>query len=200
MATRKELKKLTRQALIASGLELFGEHGLNTPSLDQICENANYTRGAFYVHFRDRDHFILCCMEHVGKPLLDLIFGDDTADFTTIVERFLTVFIEGTYPLGPMGMIEPAQLIEACARSAEISSMYVNLVADAIRRLALKIETAQGQSFLRNDVDPKNIAEILLAIVIGSQTMLELDNKLTDVSATALTMATLLDMTNLKNV
>ena len=195
VATRKETKERTRQALIDSGLELFAELGLNAPSLDQICGNAKFTRGAFYVHFRDRDHFILCCMEQVGKPLLDYVFGDESAGFNTVVERFTHAFIGGGYPLGPTGMIEPAQLIEACARSPEISSLYVSFVADATERLARKIEVAQEQGALRADVDAKTIAEILMAIIIGAQTMLELDSKLASVPAAALAMAKLLQIT-----
>src|SRR5262252_1452795 len=49
----------TREALIQAGIELFAEKGLDAPSLDEICDRAGYTRGAFYVHFADRDEFVV---------------------------------------------------------------------------------------------------------------------------------------------
>ena len=51
---RRETKQETREALISAALAEFAEHGFDAPSLDAICARAGYTRGAFYVHFRDR--------------------------------------------------------------------------------------------------------------------------------------------------
>ena len=57
--SRAESKEFTRQALLKAGLLELIEHGLDTPSLDAICARAGYTRGAFYVHFKDRDDFLV---------------------------------------------------------------------------------------------------------------------------------------------
>ena len=54
METRRDAaKKETRSALIRAALKLFHEEGFDGPSLDAICARAGYTRGAFYVHFKD---------------------------------------------------------------------------------------------------------------------------------------------------
>jgi AcrR family transcriptional regulator len=50
-------KPETREALITAGMELFAKHGLDKPRLDDICEHAGFTRGAFYVHFEDREPY-----------------------------------------------------------------------------------------------------------------------------------------------
>ena len=55
--SREVSKQETRQALLEAGLAEIIEHGWETPSLDAICARAGYTRGAFYVHFQDRDEF-----------------------------------------------------------------------------------------------------------------------------------------------
>ena len=65
MATRAELKAQTREALILAGITLFQEQGLDAPSLDAICEAAGKTRGAFYVHFEDREAFQVAVMERI---------------------------------------------------------------------------------------------------------------------------------------
>src|SRR4051812_40727719 len=64
--TREETKQRTREALVEAGIALFAEQGLDGPSLDAICERAGFTRGAFYVHFRDRDELLQAVMERVG--------------------------------------------------------------------------------------------------------------------------------------
>ncbi|MBM4360960.1 MAG: TetR family transcriptional regulator, partial [Deltaproteobacteria bacterium] len=53
--SRAEASQETRDALIEAGMAAFASEGLDAPSLDSICERAGYTRGAFYVHFKDRN-------------------------------------------------------------------------------------------------------------------------------------------------
>src|SRR5262245_54025434 len=70
-SAREQAKAETREALIMAAFEEFGAHGLEAPSLDAICARAGYTRGAFYVHFKDRDELIAAVMERVLKRFMD---------------------------------------------------------------------------------------------------------------------------------
>jgi len=47
-----------------------GEGVLDTPSLDDICDRAGFTRGAFYVHFADREALLVAVMDHVGESFV----------------------------------------------------------------------------------------------------------------------------------
>ena len=62
---RELTKQETREALLRAGMELFAEQGLDVPSLDALCARAGFTRGAFYVHFADREEFIVAVMERI---------------------------------------------------------------------------------------------------------------------------------------
>src|SRR6266545_6764537 len=79
---REQAKQETREALILAALSEFSERGLSAPSLDAICARAGYTRGAFYVHFADRDELIAAVMEKVTGVLLDALIatGDAAMD------------------------------------------------------------------------------------------------------------------------
>jgi len=72
--SRQAAKQASKQALVQSARELFPAKGLDV-SLDDICAHAGYTRGAFYVHFKNRDELILEVMSRVGEEWLDSIFG-----------------------------------------------------------------------------------------------------------------------------
>lgn len=174
--TRESAKKKTRLALVQAGAELFAEQGLDGPSLDAICQRAGRTRGAFYVHFRDRDDFLAAVMEHVGEPLLDVLLaaGEGDEAFTTIAARFLRAVGDGTYPLTPQGGVRPHQLLDACARSDRVRELYVKLIGQAIDQLKRAVIHDQAGKTLRDDVDPESLATVLLAAVIGAQTMMEL--------------------------
>jgi AcrR family transcriptional regulator len=170
----------TREALIAAGMALFAEQGLDAPSLDAICERAGFTRGAFYVHFQDRDDLLVAVMDRVGAAYLDAVLpaavgGGEPVGFEEIVRRFVVSVQTGIYPLlGGPGGVRPHQLVDACVRNPTIRARYVALVHTSIERLALAVGDGQARARVRADVDAEQIATLLLAGIIGGQTMLEL--------------------------
>ena len=88
--TRAESKDATRKALLEAGLAELIEHGRKSPSLDAICERAGYTRGAFYVHFENREEFNVAVMEHVTEKFLDLVVTEERGDdLRQTVTRFV---------------------------------------------------------------------------------------------------------------
>lgn len=172
MPSRAESKQETRDALIHAGLLLFARHGLDGPSLDAICARAGYTRGAFYVHFKDRDDFLVAVMERVGTAFLDAVIG---GGLEPTVRRFLSSIADGLYPITRKGGVRPYQLYDACARSPAVRSRYVDLIGLAIAKLALLVSEEQRAGALRGDVAAGDAAGLLLALVIGAHTMLDLE-------------------------
>ena len=65
-----------------------------------------------------------------------------------------------------------------------IADGAVELVVEAMHRVARGVEQGQKGGLLREDVDPSAVATLLLAAVIGGQTMSEIDVPY-DLSATA---------------
>jgi AcrR family transcriptional regulator len=156
-------------------MELFAEQGLDGPSLDAICERAGYTRGAFYVHFADRDELLVAVMEAAGRPIVDRLLADAASeDLGATFTKFLSAFEDGSYPLGPAGGIKPHQLFAACARVPRIRELYVGLIAHSIDRVRAGIDSGKEKGFVRPELDSKEIATLILAAVIGAQTMEEL--------------------------
>ncbi len=174
MPSRKETKEKTRAALLAAGAELFAEQGLDGPSLDAICERAGFTRGAFYVHFKDREDFLAAVMEDLGGPLLDTIFAGEEADLMQTFVHFAAAFKDGRYPLGPGGSVHPHQLLDACKRSPRIRDRYIALIEESVRRLTQVVERSQEGRSVRPDVDAQATATLLLLSVIGAHTLTDL--------------------------
>jgi TetR/AcrR family transcriptional repressor of nem operon len=178
--SRADAMQKTREALVQAGMELFAAHGLDAPSLDAICERAGYTRGAFYVHFEDRDDLLVAVMDRVGAAYLDAVLpaaleGVATVSLEEIVQRFLISVQRGIYPLlGRPDGVRPHQLVDACVRNPTIRARYVGLVKTSVERLAAAVGDGQARALLRPDVDAERIATLLLALIIGGQTMLEL--------------------------
>jgi AcrR family transcriptional regulator len=57
--TRQEKQAATRQALIEAASQVFARHGIDGASLEEICEQAGFSRGAFYSNFADKRQLFL---------------------------------------------------------------------------------------------------------------------------------------------
>ncbi len=54
MPLSQEHKEQSKKKILESAFNLFTEHGFDNVSIDQIMQNVNMTRGAFYAHFSSK--------------------------------------------------------------------------------------------------------------------------------------------------
>lgn len=167
-------KRETREALIAAGIAAFREEGLDVPSLDSICARAGYTRGAFYVHFKDRDDFLIAVMSHVVEGFMDAIIatGDAALDLQKTIDTFVAAVVTKALPMH--GGVPFHQVLAACARSTRLRERYVEVLRQAVERVANAASEGQGAGTVRTDVDSRHLAMILIGIVSGIQALIEI--------------------------
>ncbi len=173
--SRDDAKRETREALIAAGVSAFSEEGLDAPSLDSICARAGYTRGAFYVHFKDRDDFISAVMSTTLEGFLDAIVatGDAAFDLQKTIDMFVGAVQAGAFPI--QGGVHFSQFMAACARSMAIRQRYVELLQRGAERVATAVLEGQGAGTVRQDVDAPSVALILVALTLGVQAAIEVE-------------------------
>ena len=184
--SRALIRQQTREALLAAGVAEFVENGIDAPSLDNICARAGHTRGAFYVHFRDREDFLVAVMERVIGPFLDVVIasGDDSHDLERTIERFadaVRVAMRGGAAPSVGPVIPPFasglafhRILEACTRSPEMRRRVVRLLDQAVMRLARTTRRGQAALSVRGDVDAKQVGFLLLSLALGVITAVEL--------------------------
>jgi TetR/AcrR family transcriptional regulator, transcriptional repressor for nem operon len=175
----------TRRALIDAASELFAAQGLEV-SLDAICEHAGVTRGALYVHFKDRNALIVAVMELLGDSFTQAL--SDAVEvpfdrgrgsrFGALTRRFTTEVLTGRYPLmAPrpgQARFKPHQLLEACARSALVRDYYQLLVASGRDFISAALQEDQKHGLVRKDVDADQAAMLVATVVTGSQVLADL--------------------------
>ena len=61
--TRDERKAQTRADLLAAARDVFVRRGFHRASLDEIAEEAGYTKGAVYSNFADKDALFLALLD-----------------------------------------------------------------------------------------------------------------------------------------
>jgi AcrR family transcriptional regulator len=175
---RRSAKEATRQALVQAALAEFMQRGFDAPSLDAICARAGYTRGAFYVHFKNRDELVAAAVERVLERFLDEVIsrddGDDDIDKT--VMRFVDFALLRPGIPGPDGaVLHFHQILEACARSENVRAAFVEALAEAIRRVSSASSAGQRAGRIRDDVDPDEMAKVLVALALGALIVTEVE-------------------------
>jgi AcrR family transcriptional regulator len=61
--TRREKQRRTREALLDAASEMFGRHGLDGASIDEVAQAAGYTKGAFYANFKSKEELFLVMLD-----------------------------------------------------------------------------------------------------------------------------------------
>ena len=134
-------------------------------------------------------------MEKVGAVFFASVFAQappsappaPASVLAEAAERFVRAIAQGTYPLMPPPSFVPAkktgsthpqvrphQLLDACARSPIVRERYRALVEASIAHVAVLTQSDQAAGTIRSTLDASQVGTLLVAMVIGVQTMAEL--------------------------
>jgi AcrR family transcriptional regulator len=61
--TRKEQQQRTRSRLLSSAAKVFACKGMQQASVDEVAEEAGYTKGAFYANFKSKEELFLAMLD-----------------------------------------------------------------------------------------------------------------------------------------
>lgn len=71
--TRTEQRAKTRRCLMAAAARAFARDGLDRTSIDQVAEDAGYTKGAFYANFKSKKELFLAMLdERFGERMEEI--------------------------------------------------------------------------------------------------------------------------------
>jgi AcrR family transcriptional regulator len=170
--SRAESKEATRQALLRAGLEELVEHGLDVPSLDAICARAGFTRGAFYVHFKDREDFFVAVMDWaLSGILLGVMGANGQTDLHSAIARFSHYMTQREWPLVGKYPIASHRLIEAISRSEQLKARWAEVFRKIVEGMAALVERAQQKGEARASLDPQMAAEAIVTLGLGAMNL-----------------------------
>ena len=168
MKSREATKKETRDALIRAGVSLYIAGNGDQPSLDAICAHAGFTRGAFYVHFKDRAEFLLAVIDEVLLRFVNSVIanrenGEADSIFETIC-RFVDAVQrdEQSAEHSELGF-----LVRALLRYPELNERYVRMLGGTVERLTGVIARDQQEGGMRDDLPASDISMILVTTAMG---------------------------------
>ena len=122
---RSARREATRQRVLDAAQEVFAERGVIGGTVEDICEHAGFTRGAFYSNFTDKNDLLDALVEREHTRLLEHLDAS-----LALVDRELA---EATTLEAALGSIV-ARILRSIPVDRQLSLIQTELEIHAIRR------------------------------------------------------------------
>ncbi|MEW2499154.1 TetR/AcrR family transcriptional regulator [Amycolatopsis sp. NPDC047767] len=171
----------TRRRLLEAALPVFAEEGFGRSTVEQICERAGYTRGAFYSNFASLDELFLAMWEGRSAAMIaavraafDAFAPVELPDVRAIVERVLPAI-----PVDDAWFRVSAEFTAHALRNPGLRRVMTareEAIAEALMPLMVELLARAGRSI----PDPVALGQALVAMHDGTsvQCLMDPDNPL----------------------
>lgn len=179
METPKRRRSATRARLLEGALEVFAERGFHGASVEDICDRAGFTRGAFYSNFASKDELVLALFQATTDRLLEQIAAllpDLANQPVTLLDAVLGLLDEAAPDQRQWHLISTEFTLHALRQPEAAAALNQQraMFRDQLTRLVEEITKASG---LRMSVPPQQFVRLVIAVHEGAraQSLLEPD-------------------------
>ena len=166
-------REATRQRVIDAAREVFAERGVIGGTVEDICERAGFTRGAFYSNFADKEDVLEALVEREHARLLEHLDAslalvdqelagapDPGTGVASIVDRILR-----SVPADRQPWLVQAELEIHAVRRPDLARPFLD-ASDRFRaRIAVFLEAAMARIGRQLIVDPLDVVDASVAVV-----------------------------------
>ena len=115
----------TRDRLLAAASSVFAERGIIGASVEEVCEAAGFTRGAFYSNFADKDELVLVLIQQsiagqyaaAEQAIAEATSAPGRVDAEDLVSHALAAFVSAGRPARESILTEQELLLYAARRA-----------------------------------------------------------------------------------
>ncbi|HEY9323380.1 MAG TPA: helix-turn-helix domain-containing protein [Agromyces sp.] len=167
-------REATRQKLLDAAAQVFAEVGLDAASVEAICEQAGFTRGAFYSNFESKDELFLELAGRVSQERVAAVrarvadleahggFATVSTDALVIVQQVLDISADDRLAILLMSEIRIHAL-----RNPDIAAAYLAQEGEMLESVAQIIEDIARAKMLTFRVDAPEAARLMLTVWEG---------------------------------
>jgi len=160
----------TRERLMAAALTTFAARGIAGASVEEICEVADFTRGAFYSNFADKDELVLALIQQsiarqyaaAEQAIVAMKAKAGSRTAHELVSLALTEY-EVVGQAGPDTVLVQQELLLYAARQPALREPYLAFVDECSRQLTALLQDAMQFSALEFTCDFADAIELLSA-------------------------------------
>jgi AcrR family transcriptional regulator len=165
---RQARSEATRQKIIDAAVDLFDEIGYPATGMGDIIGRAQITKGGLYHHFDSKESVAAAVIE-MGSATFLSTFVSVCQSATPAVENLIhSTFVIADHIAGDKVTRAAARLTHTLGHLSEAAAhanrAWLSAMAEQLRRVA-------EEGDLREDVDPDDAAETIVAATIGSTLM-----------------------------
>lgn len=147
----------TRRRLLDAALVVFSEEGFGKASVEDVCERAGYTRGAFYSNFGSLDELFLAMWEQRSSALLrslaeslEAVSEEDDLSLEAGIDRLLGLLpvdeawyrVEAEFTAHALRV--PSLRSVMAAREAQIAGTLMPFIDGALDRVGRRVTDRQA--------------------------------------------------------
>ncbi|MDN5563059.1 MULTISPECIES: TetR/AcrR family transcriptional regulator [Luteococcus] len=180
----------TRERLVEAAIGVIAHKGVLGASVEEICEAADFTRGAFYSNFDSKDELCIAVLEHLCERHLTAARNaiqamNDQMDLPERISSTLRAFIaaagEDANTILVMSELRLHAAREAALRDAfnafeaSVTPLFADLVGDGLRSagLRLTVTTDEAISLLHAVYDQTALDQLIRGEQPGSPVAVE---------------------------
>lgn len=170
----------TRDRLMAAARVVFAEHGVEAASVEEICDAAGFTRGAFYSNFGDRSALVLAMIQQsisfqfaAAERAIATMKAAGDRDPQELIEVALSSLSLSGAALGTADadvVCDRAMMLHA-ARTPELHEPYLAFVDACAERVGVLVTDALTHAGLQLTVPVPAATELLIAAHNHLQTL-----------------------------
>jgi AcrR family transcriptional regulator len=170
-------REATRERILSAAMEAFAEQGFHGASVEDVCERAGFTRGAFYSNFAALDDLVMELYEQHARRLSARVKTLSTRDDLTpeqILAAVLDVWSETPGSEDQWYLLQIEFTLYAI-RNKAVGRSWARQQATVRADLATLVERVAAQHHMRLSVSPDEFVRLAQAIYQGgmSQRLLQ---------------------------
>ncbi len=143
-------RAMTRHRLMDAAVSAFAERGIIGASVEEICESAGFTRGAFYSNFSDKDELVVALLRQeidnryaAAERAVSAMKA--AASSETDAERLVGIALSAFEEAGRAGrdwILTQQELLLHAARAPRVRESYLAFADECVKQLSSLIGDA----------------------------------------------------------
>ena len=164
--------ELTRKRIIEAAAPIFNQHGYEGSSLSALMEATGLKKGGIYRHFASKEELAAEAFDYTWDAAWKarLLHVDEKANVIDKLKQLIANFVERRSPV-PGG----CPVLNTAVDADDGNPILRSRVGKALRlwtgRLQAYVEEAQQERDAKPDVDPKDVATLIVASLEGALMM-----------------------------
>ena len=189
-----------RDKLIDTAAQLFHSHGFEGTSIDLLMKTSGVCKSNFYYYFESKEALGLLAIEKVASEFKESILSKTILNFDLNPLERLDSFYEKAISLNRFLFSQPSYAgcffgnlaLEQCATNENFRSVLSDFFQEWKDSFEQCLRDGVEQGFFREEIDPKEIAALLISQIEGAILLSKVDNSINTFEVTCGTMRKLI--------